>query len=136
MRIADRIENIRQQFPDCRTIVYADISANNVLASSAASQLGQEHLNDLCETAVHLLTGTSAEQVARVWSDTGSVRRGVYQAIIIELPEIGIFLRSVSNPTDALCCVCAPSINVAPFVTNAREHLEAIGQMAESDCKA
>lgn len=127
MNIASTLEEIRRDFPACGTLAYADISTNNVLSSSADTPLKQEHLNDLCNTAVDMLAGPSAAQVARVWEDAQSTPPDVYQAIIVEAAEVGIFLRSASNPTDALCCVCHPSIDIPGFIAVARQRLEEIG---------
>ncbi len=128
MNIATTLDTIREAFPACETLAYADISTNNVLSSSAVQQLRQEHLNDLCNTAVDMLSGTSAAHVSRVWNDGNCDYPDVYQAIIVETAEVGIFLRSVSNPTDALCCVCQPNIDIPAFIASARQHLETIGQ--------
>lgn len=128
MNIASTLEKIRRDFPACETLAYADISTNNVLSSSAETTLRQEHLNDLCNTAVDMLTGPSAAQVARVWEEGQTASPDVYQAIIVEAAEVGIFLRSASNPTDALCCVCQPSIDIPAFIATARQRLEEIGE--------
>lgn len=126
MNIAERLESVRQEFPECKTIAYADISTNMILSTSAETELHQEHLNSLCKTAVDMLGGPLSPPLrSLLGSDHGE---GIFKVIIIEPSEVGIFLKSTTSPTDALCCVCSASINLGPFITGARHQLDEIGQ--------
>ena len=126
MNIAERLDSMRKAFPAFSTLAYADISTGMILYASAESELRQEHLDALCATAVEMLQGAAATQVAQALGaeDAGDI----HEAIIMEPGEIGIFLKSTCNPADALCCVGRPSIDLAAFRSLARDHLDAIGE--------
>jgi len=126
MTITERLECVRLEFPECKTVAYADISTNMVLSTSAEIALRQEHINSLCNTAVEMLGGHSTSQLRNVLGEGRDT--DVFQVIIIEPTEVGIFLRSTMRPTEALCCVCSPSIKLGPFLAGARRHLDKIGQ--------
>ncbi|MDA3856964.1 MAG: hypothetical protein PF480_01665 [Roseovarius sp.] len=107
-------------------MAYADMSTNMILSTSAEIALRQEHINSLCNTAMEMLGGHSTSQLRNVLG--GGRDTDIFQVIIIEPTEVGIFLRSTTSPTEALCCVCSPSINLGPFLAGARHHLNEIGQ--------
>lgn len=130
MKISDRLENIRRDFPACETLAYADISTNTVLSSSAANPVRQEQLDHLCSAAVENFGGPMAELLSDSWQDAGAEFCDVYQIVTLNAAELKIFIRSISSPTDAFCCVCTPLIDVSAFVQGARHHLEQIGQDA------
>ncbi|WP_073200706.1 hypothetical protein [Roseovarius marisflavi] len=90
------------------------------------TELRQEHLNSLCKTAVDILGGQSSSHLCSVLGGGGDT--DIFQVIIIEPTEVGIFLKSTTSPTDALCCVCSPSIKLQAFIAGARHHLDEIGQ--------
>ncbi|MEM6939172.1 MAG: hypothetical protein AAF943_03475 [Pseudomonadota bacterium] len=130
MKISERLNNVRLAFPECDTVAYADISTQTVLSSSAPDGLRQEHLNDLCATAAGMFADPSSKELADLLAPAkGEAAAGeVYQVILMDAREVGIFLRSVSNPNDALCCLCDPSIDIAAFLPAVRLQLEEIGQ--------
>ncbi len=126
MELAEKLDDLRLKFPGCRTLAFADISTGMVLCASAADHLRQEHLDSLCSTAAEMLNGSIAKPVCDAFADNENT--GIFQAIIIEPTEIGIFLKSRHNPADALCCVCAPTIELGAFLQDARENLSRFGQ--------
>lgn len=125
MKIAHRMQSVRDAFPACRMIVYADLKANMVLSTSADTSLPQEQLNDFCATAVDTLSGASVPQLADIFAQGQAP--GVYEVIILDRSEIGVFLKSVSHSNDAFCCVCTRDIPLNALLQDLRQHLEAIG---------
>ena len=126
MTLTEKLDELRLKHPGCRTLAFADISTSTILYASAEEHLRQEHLDSLCGTAMEMLNGGIATHVRGVFS--GHEDSDVYQAIIIEVAEVGVFLKSTTNPADALCCVCSLSIDLGRFVQNARESLTQLGQ--------
>lgn len=124
MSIARTLDSLRQAFPECRTVAYADISTSMILSTSSDDALRQEHLDALCETAVDMLDGTGAPPLADL---LGKGDGGVFQVIVMDPAEVGIFLKSTTTPTDALCCLCSPRIDTGSFIPHARRYLEEIG---------
>lgn len=125
MNIAERLDCVRQEFPECQMVAYADISTNMILSISAPIELRQEHLDSLCGIAADMLGGQSSSHLRRALG--GSSDACVFQVIIIEQKEVEVFLRSTTNPKEALCCVCSPLINLGEFIAGARHHLDEIG---------
>ena len=128
MKIADRLDHLRIEFPGCSTLAYADISTETVLASSSEGGLRQDHLNDLCATAVEMFATPSTTALRDVVGTAGDHDNCIFQVIIMDAQQIGVFVRSTNSPTDALCCVCDPSLDIPAFLPIVRQNLEAIGQ--------
>lgn len=125
MNITERLDCVRQEFPECQVVAYADISTNMILSTSAAIELRQEHVDSLCDIAVDVLGGQSSSPLRGVLG--GHSGSDVFQVIIIEPAEVGVFLRSTTSPIEALCCVCSPLIDLGKFIAGARLHLDEIG---------
>ena len=122
MTIAERMQTVREAFPECRLIAFADLSAGMVLSVSAETSQLQEEMNALCATAVDAFSGASTEHLSPFFQK-GSVT-GLYEVIIMEPSEVGVFLRSLNQPNDAFCCVCTPGIPLVEFLPKARAALE------------
>ncbi len=118
MNISESLTALRHKFSDCMTVAFADISTGMVLSSSSQDHLNQEHLDALCATATDMLSGDTARRISTVFDDASDVQ----QAIIFEATEIGIFLKSAHGSSDALCCACRPSIDLAEFLRHAHQH--------------
>ncbi len=127
MSISERLKSMRLAYPECVTIAFADISTQTVLASSHRMGHRQEHLNDLCATAVEMFATPPAQELVQLLELEGGPEPSLHQVVIREVDEVGIFLKSLSNPTDAMCCVCGPNIDIASFMAAARSQLEEIG---------
>ncbi len=125
MKLAEKLDQLRQKFPECQTLAFADISTGMVLCSSAAETSRQEYLDSLCDVAVDMLNRDSAKRVNDAFAREDDA--GIYQAIIIETAEIGVFLKSTNNPSEALCGVCTPGIELEAFIQGARENLDEFG---------
>lgn len=106
MAIAAILDNLRHAFPGCHYAAYADLSAEMVLATSAKTKMTQEYWDGLCSTAVDMLGGDVAQRVADLLEI--DAKTGIFHAVLADGQDLGVFVRSVSNPADALCCVCAP----------------------------
>lgn len=125
MELVEKLDDLRSRYPECRTLAFADISTGMILCTSAEGKLRQEKLDSLCGTAVEMLSGSIAKHIGGAFP--AQEDSGVYQAIIVEPAEIGIFLKSTINPADALCCVCLPAIKLGAFIEDARNNLAEFG---------
>lgn len=130
MNIVERLDCVRQEFPECQIVAYADLSTNMILSTSTAMELRQEYVESLCDSAVDALGGQSSLPLQGALGEGGDA--DVFQVIIIDPTEVHIFLRSTTSPMDALCCVCSPLINLGAFLTGARLQLDEIGRENES----
>jgi hypothetical protein len=125
MNVVERLDCVRQEFPECQMVAYADISTNMILSTSATMELRQEHLDSLCDTAVDMLRGQSSSHLRAALG--GCDDTGIFQVIIVEPTEINVFLRSTTSSIEALFCICTPLINLDKFIARVRNHLDEIG---------
>lgn len=125
MSIARHLQKVRDVFPGCHVLAYADLSTNTVLAVSSDTELMQEHYNALCERAVRVLNGpaTTSLMTALDGTDAPIARH----AIVCAADELTIFIKSESNGADAFCCQCDPEIALQAFLDCANEKLSLIG---------
>ncbi len=105
----------RSTLADCELAAYVDLGSRTVLSSDGALHYPQEYLDALCASAADLFEATpkAGGQVEHVLflSPTGS--RG--------------FFRTVSDPNEALCCICSAEVCVDTLIENARAALAGEG---------
>ena len=101
----------RRTLVDCELAAYVDLGSRTVLSSDGALHYPQEYLDALCASAADLFDAApNAEgpvEHVLFLSPTGS--RG--------------FFRDVSDPNEALCCICTAEVNVETLIANARAAL-------------
>lgn len=122
MTITESLDALRGEFSDCLTVAFADISTGMVLSASSQQHLNQEHLDALCLTAAEMLSGDTAQRISSVLGVEADA--GIRQAIIFEVSEVGIFLKSANSSVDALCCACLPNIDLPMFLSAAQDKFD------------
>ena len=127
MRLSEKLDELREKFPACQVLAFADNSTGMVLCSSSAEKLRQERLDALCDRAIEALGGDAATCVRAA---VKQLEGGIFKAITIEPAEVGIFLKSKTNPDDVLCCVCSPAVALEEFISSAYENLTLFGKYA------
>lgn len=130
MNIVERLDCVRQEFPECQIVAYADLSTNMILSTSTAMELRQEYVDSLCDSAVDVLGGQSSLPLRGALGGGGDA--DIFQVIIMESTEVHVFLRSTTSQMDALCCVCSPLIDLGAFLAGARLQLDEIGRESDS----
>lgn len=120
MTVAERMQLLRDQFPECTLVAFADLAAEMVLSVNADTARIQEEINGLCATATDALGGPSIDAIF-----ANGAESGVFEAVLVERQEIGVFLRSTVKQSDAFCCVCTPRISLGEFLPAARAALDA-----------
>ena len=116
MGITERLEELRVNFPECRIAAFADLSAKTILTYSASSKPRQEELDALCAAAADLLNGDLAQQLIRTVPDAKAVEEVASQTG----SQMTVALRLTNAPDEALCCLCAPEIDLGAFSGRAR----------------
>jgi hypothetical protein len=106
-------------YPQTRVVAFADLSAVMILASQGKEDVTQEHLDQLCQQA-----RTSFDDP--LFSLSVEAFGEPHSAVVMGADGLRVFLRSESEPADALCCICDHGIDLAGFVTKIRETLESI----------
>lgn len=105
------LSQFRAQLPDCELAVYADIGSGTVLSSDGALRYPQEYLDALCACAAELFqpgADDSASDHVMFMNATGS----------------RLFFRSKEEPNEALCCICAPDVDLARLMNVSRAALD------------
>lgn len=125
MSIVGHLKKVRDAFPECRVLAYADISTKTVLAVSSENELMQEHYNALCERAVRVLNGPATTALLSVLN--ASEPPDAPHVILRSKDMLTVFLKSETNAADAFCCQCGPNISVQAFLECARNELSLIG---------
>ena len=124
MSIRDQLDQFRSQLPACNVVAYADLSTGMILCSSTRAKVPQEQLDLLCQTATDLLTGDMALQVAA--AVTNGPDQIMQTALVFDGPNVEMFLRLSSHPTEALCCDCSTDIDLQDLGRSARALLLAM----------
>lgn len=119
MGVAESLGAVVKAFPQARLVAFADLSSRMILSSSGSLSTTQEYLDKLCDQARisfdDPLFGLSVEAFGEP-----------HGAVIIGPDMLRVFLRSDTEPADALCCICDHSIDLPAFVTKLRGTLESI----------
>lgn len=102
------------QFDGCDTVAFADLSTRMVLVTNSQTPESQDTLNALCQEADQLLQGGN-------------------QALVGTSTQLRLFVRATAEPSDALCCVCDISTDVAALLPALQTCLEGIssGEVSE-----
>lgn len=124
MEVTDKLEAIRAEVPECVAVAFADLSARMVLSVSTRTRQPQEALDDLSAAAADLLDGPAAAPMSRLLGE-GTSRVG--HAVTQSRSETRIYVRSSSDPAEALCCICAPMVDIDAVMLHAKAALEHIG---------
>ncbi|MFU8824962.1 hypothetical protein [Yoonia sp.] len=111
------LDNLQDQHPACETLAFADLSTRMVLVSNTTTPLTREGLDALCAEAAMTFGPDDKPALGNTPSET---------VIIATAGQIRIYLRTIAAPQDALCCVCAPDVDMAAFVSDARACLKKI----------
>lgn len=115
--VTEDLDALHSKFPQCETIAFADLSTDMILITNSAAPQTREALNALCADAAKSLGKPGSPNFGEGESDV---------AMIATRDQLTIFLRAADEPTDVLCCVCKPDLDVAAFLTAARPTLQKI----------
>ena len=109
MAILQHLEELRTRLPAVETVAYMDMRSGTVLGKSTAIDEPQETLDALCALAVDILGGASGE---------------TDEAVLMRSTEAYVLRRSPGAPSEALCLVCAPDVNIGKVMDGARRAFE------------
>ncbi|MCR8725021.1 hypothetical protein [Frigidibacter sp. ROC022] len=126
--MTDQLDTVREALPGCSVVAFADLSAGLVLCVSATRRPAQEVLDRLCDMANDLLNGAAAQSAVRVLHpgpDDPAVAP-VDRAIAMPAGQSYLFLRSASDPVEALCCIGSTAMDLGAAETALRQTLAGI----------
>ncbi len=110
MRTED-LDGLTAAYPDCFIAAYADIDTGITLLTNSGDAFPREALDELCVEASLTLGSATAPPLGALPCDS---------AIKADDTAVFIYLRAPDEPTDALICMCRPSVALEPFLAAAR----------------
>lgn len=119
MAIGDSLAAVMKAYPQARVVSFADLSSSMILASQGKDDVTQEFLDRLCHQA-----RTSFDDP--LFSLSVEAFGEPHTALIMGKDDVRLFVRSETEPADALCCVCDHSIDLPGFLAKVRDTLEKI----------
>ncbi|WP_152594046.1 MULTISPECIES: hypothetical protein [Thalassobacter] len=84
----------------------------------------QEEISSLCSTAKAVLDHQANGPIEALISNGSDA--GVFEAVLIEPEEVGVFLKSTIKQSDVFCCVCTGRISLQRFLPAVRAALDAL----------
>ena len=119
MGVIDSLGALVKAYPQARVVAFADLSSNMILASQGQQMVTQEHLERLCKEARSSFDDPLFSLTLEAFGEPRA-------AIFLGESEVKVFLRSETEPADALCCICQHGIDLGGFVEKLRETLDSI----------
>lgn len=105
MSVTEDLDALRAQHADIETAAYVDMASGTVLYTSARTRPPQERLDALCVLAQQFLDGPM-----------GSTN----EAMVLKSTEALFLHRSANAQGEALCIVCAPSVDIGEMLGSLR----------------
>jgi hypothetical protein len=121
MGIAEQLNAMRRDHPSCRVATFADLSSGLVLFASTSRRLPQERLDALCARARAILNGSPARTAEALLDGPPG------EAIVAEGDGLLVFVRSPTEPDEALICDCDPDVDLRAFTERATRELASLG---------
>lgn len=115
--VVDDLDALQNKFDGCETIAFADLSTQMILVTNSSTEYRRETLDQLCAEAALTLGGRNKPMLG---DQSGNA------AFVTTKSQLRIFLRASQEPSDVLCCVCAPDTEIDAFLADARACLEKI----------
>lgn len=118
MNVTERLDQLRTKMPECVAVAFADLSAQMVLSVSTRTRQPQEALDNLSVAAADLLNGPVAEPFT---GTLAAENAGIGHAVTQTRSETRIYVRSATDPAEALCCICGPTVDISAVLRHARD---------------
>lgn len=121
MEVSEKLGSLRSAFAECELVALADISTGLVLCANSDETRPREELDAFCAQASSLLDGATARDCLAAVRD--EAKPAPQQALSLADGRLSLFLRSPLIPTDVLCCICRPNVDLAKLVERGRTYL-------------
>lgn len=119
MGVSESLAAVVKAHPQAQVVAFADLSASMILASQGKPTVTQEHLDQLCKQARASFDDPLFSLSVEAFGEP-------HGAVVMGPQTVRVFLRSESEPADALCCICDHGIDLRAFVAKLHETLEQI----------
>lgn len=118
------LDALREALGGCRLAAYADLSARMVLRVSADGRPRREEVDALCDLAATYLDGPALPALFD--------GEPPFSAVVADAGESRFFIRSLSDPTDALILIVAEPVEQAKVWAAAQDLLDRHGAGTEA----
>ena len=116
MNIAEYLDQMRRDIPDCSLVSFGDLRTGLSLRASAADPLRQDQLEEILQHAAFTFS------VSDALAATGETETAGRQSAIVARPQgVLIFVRSPDEPSDVICCLCRDAAAEARIVNGANK---------------
>ena len=119
MGVIESLGEVIKAHPQARLVAFADLSSSMILASQGHHEMTQEHLDRLCRQARAAFDDPLFALSVEAFDEPQC-------AVVMDARGLRVFVRSESEPADALCCICDPDIDLSRFLETARETLDQV----------
>lgn len=119
MGVIESLAVLVKTFPQAKLVAFADLSSSMILASQGSRSMTQEHLDRLCKQARASFDDPMFALTMEAFSEPQA-------AVLLGDDGVQVFMRSESEPADALCCICDHGIDLSGFVEKLRETLDSV----------
>lgn len=119
MGVAESLGAVVKAFPQARLVAFADLSSRMILSSAGTLGTMQEHLDRLCDQARSSFDDPLFALSVEAFGEPHS-------AVVMGPDSLRVFMRSDTEPADAVCCICDHGIDLGAFVAKIRDTLESI----------
>lgn len=123
MSVSDILDGCRAGVTGCNLVAFIDLESSMVLSVSSQSKQRQERLDTLGATASRLLP-MPQDDLAKCLAYNGT--SGPQIAILLSMNGTTAFVRSQTEPHEALCCSCSPNTQVDAMIEAAHSVLSDI----------
>jgi hypothetical protein len=117
--VSDSLGAVVKAFPQARLVAFADLSSRMILSSSGSLSTTQEYLDKLCDQARASFDDPLFSLSVEAFGEP-------HAAVVMGPEALRVFLRSDTEPADAVCCICDHGIDLPAFVTKIRDTLDSI----------
>ena len=119
MSVIEALGDVVKAYPGTRVVAFADLSASMILASQGTGDVTQEYLERLLRQARASFDDPLFALSVEAFGEP-------HGAMILGDADVRLFLRSESEPADALCCVCDHGIDLPGILAKTRAVLDGI----------
>jgi hypothetical protein len=121
MSVSEALDMFRAAVPGCHLVAFVDLESSMVLSVSTQIKQRQELLSALGESAsCHLpMKQDSLSKCLSIKEESAPPD----VAVLLSATGTVAFVRSLSEPNEALCCGCSPNVAVDAIIDRARATL-------------
>ncbi len=119
MGVTESLGAVVKAYPQARLVAFADLSSRMILSSAGTLSTTQEHLDRLCDQARASFDDPLFALSVEAFGEPNG-------AVVMGPENLRVFLRSETEPADAMCCICDHGIDLPAFVAKIRSTLESI----------